>query len=185
MNSKQKYLLLLMVIILLSASFFYFSTQLIDKKIVKIAKYDRAIKNRQEQLNSAKVFSEKLGEVSKVIHQTMTDNKKYTADEVNSFVKKLGDLANKHEIAIHSNIPKIVSSESRNLIEQEYTLELKCTFVQMGQFLTELEALDRIVKVKTLDVRPLDIETKNVEENLVTSYMVTLEISTFKIRKEA
>ena len=60
MNSKQKYLLLLMVVILLSASFFYFSTKLIDKKIVKIEKYDKAIKNRQEQLNSAKVFSEKL-----------------------------------------------------------------------------------------------------------------------------
>ena len=53
----------------------------------------------------------------------MTEKKEIKADEVNSFVKKLADLADKYKIAVHNLTPKFVDTSGLNLIEQEYTLQ--------------------------------------------------------------
>jgi hypothetical protein len=59
--------------------------------------------------------------------------------------------------------------------------------VQLGKFLTDLEALDNIIKIKTLDVDPYASRGKSetVDEKAETRYKVTMELSTFKIVKEA
>jgi len=151
-----------------------------------IDKYDEAIKEEQEKLNSAKVVNDQLKEVSKVIMRSMTNEKEFATEDVNAFVKKLADLADKYKISIESVYPKVVSSEKSYLIEQEYTLTVACTFVQMGQFLSELESFDHIIKVNTLDVRPMkeDVNVK-FDEIIETRYKVTFELSIFMIIKEA
>ena len=182
---KQRYLLLLFVMILSTICFFYFSTNSVKTKIDKIDEYDEAIKEEQEKLNSAKVLNEQLQEVSKVIMQSMTTEKEFAIEEVNAFVKKLADLADKYKIAIDSVFPKVVSSERSYLIEQEYTITVACTFIQMGQFLSELESFDHIIKVNTLDVRPMKEDVgKTSDEILDTRYKVTFELAVFMIIKE-
>ena len=57
---KQRYLLLLFLMILSTLCFFYFSTNSVKAKIIKIDKYDEAIKEEQEKLNSAKVINDQL-----------------------------------------------------------------------------------------------------------------------------
>lgn len=183
---KQRYLLLLFVMIISSILFFYFSTNSVNAKIKKIGRYDEAIKEEQEKLNSAKVLNEQLKEVSKVIMQSMTTNTVFTTDEINSFVKKLADLSDKYKIAIDSIHPKVVAPEKSYLIEQQYSLSVVCTFVQMGQFLSDLESFDHIIKVKTLDVRPVkEKQTSAFDEILETRYKVSFELSVYKIIKEA
>ena len=183
---KQKYLLLLFVMIISTICFFYFSTNGVKTKIEMIDKYDEAIKEEQEKLNSAKVVNDQLKEVSKVIMRSMTNEKEFATEDVNAFVKKLADLADKYKISIESVYPKVVSSDKSYLIEQEYTLTVACTFVQMGQFLSELESFDHIIKVNTLDVRPMkeDVNVK-FDEIIETRYKVTFELSIFMIIKEA
>ncbi|MDP8269327.1 MAG: type 4a pilus biogenesis protein PilO [Candidatus Tenebribacter davisii] len=182
---KQRYLLLLFVMILSTMCFFYFSTSSVKAKIHKINSYDKEIKIEQEKLNSAKVINDQLQQVSKIIMESMTTNDKFEIDEVNTFIKKLADLADKYEISIDSISPKVVASEKSHLVEQKYTLSVVTTFVQMGQFLSELESFDHILKINTLDVRPKQ-EDKNTDsiELLDTRYKVTFEISVFKIIKE-
>ncbi|RLC53209.1 MAG: hypothetical protein DRH79_03960 [Candidatus Cloacimonadota bacterium] len=184
---KQKYLILFFIMILSMLCFFYFSTNSIKTKIAKIGTYDRAIKKDQDKLNSAKVLNEQLQEVSKVIMQSMTTEKDYTPEETNEFVKKLATLADKYKIAVTSLFPKVVSSGGRNLVEQQYTMILNCSFVQMGEFLSQLESFDHIIKIKTLDVSPIKLEKKggSTSEDASTRYRVTIELSTFKIIKEA
>lgn len=183
---KQKYLILFCVMILSMLCFFYFSTNSISKKIDKIGVYDRAIKKDQDKLNSAKVLNEQLQEVSKVIMQSMTDDKDFAPAEINDFVKKLATLADHYKIAITSLSPKVVSSGRRNFIEQQYTMVLNSTFVQMGEFLSQLESFDHIIKVKALDVSPIKIDRQGGEASeLATRYRITIELSTFKIIKEA
>ncbi len=183
---KQRYLLLLFVMILTTICFFYFSTNSVKTKIEKIDRYDEAIKEEQEKLNSAKVINDQLQEVSKVIMRSMTNEKEFAIDDVNAFVKKLADLADKYKISIDSVSPKVVSSDKSYLVEQEYTLSVVCTFVQMGQFLSELESFDHIITINTLDVRPVK-EDKNTgfDEIIDTRYKVTFELSVFMIIKEA
>ncbi|MBT3756543.1 MAG: type 4a pilus biogenesis protein PilO [Candidatus Cloacimonetes bacterium] len=183
---KQRYLLLLFVMILSTLCFFYFSTNSVNSKIDKIDDYDEAIKEEQEKLNSAKVLNDQLQGVSKVIKKSMTSDSEFAIDDVNEFVQKLAALTDKYKISIDSVYPKVVSSNQSYLVEQEYTLSVACTFIQMGKFLSELESFDHIIKIKTLDVRPMK-EDKNssFEEILETRYKVTFELSVFMIIKEA
>ena len=182
---KQRYLLLLFVMILSTICFFYFSTNSVKAKIEKIDKYDEAIKEEQEKLNSAKVINDQLQEVSKVIMQSMTNEKEFAIEDVNAFVKKLADLADKYKISIDSVSPKVVASDKSHLVEQKYTLSVVCTFIQMVQFLSELESFDHIIKVNTLDVRPVKEDKNTIFDEIIdTRYKVTFELSVFMIIKE-
>jgi archaellum biogenesis ATPase FlaH len=181
---QQKYLILLCTIILTALCFFYLSSKSINAKIAKINVYDKHIKVEQEKLNSAKVLNEQLKEISKIIFQSMTDKGEFSSEEVNTFIKKLTDMADKYKIAVHSIFPKVVSSTSTYLVEQQYTMILNCTFVQMGRFLSQMESFDNLIKIKTLDITPLSKDRKDSNIEIATRYKVTLELSTLKIIKE-
>lgn len=184
---KQNYLILLCLMILSIICFYYFASTSVSKKLHLIDRYDEEIKTEQDKLNSAKVLNEQLQEVSKIIMQTMTTDKSFSPDEINDFVKTLATLADKYEIGVTSMSPKTVSTSVKHLIEQQYTLILNCTFVQMGQFLAQLESFDNITKIKLFDVSPISLDKKegNVAAQEITRYKVTLELSVFKIIKEA
>ena len=186
MNNKQKYLILLCGMILVALCFFYFTSNMISEKQDKIRRYDRRIKVEQEKLNSAKVLNEQLQHVSLVIKNSMSDERNYSSEEANAFVKELADLADKYKITVNSLVPKFLTTIGSHYAEQLYTLELNSTFIQMGQFLSDLESFDYIIRIKTLDVRPLSQDNKQlITQETETRYKVTLELSTFKIVKEA
>jgi archaellum biogenesis ATPase FlaH len=182
---KQHYLLLLCLMILSIICFYYFSSTSVNKKIHLISRYDEEIKTEQDKLNSAKVLNEQLQEVSKSIIQTMTTEDTFNADEINDFVKTLATLADQYEIGVTSMSPKSVSTSMKYLLEQQYTLILNCTFIQMGQFLSQLESFDNITKIKVFDVTPISLDRKEgAVAQEITRYQVTLELSVFKIIKE-
>lgn len=184
---KQKYLALFCIMVLTMISFYYFSSRSINKTMELIRRYDNTIRRDQDKLNSAKILNEQLQEVSKVITQSLSTTSEFTPEETNEFVKKLATLADRYQIAVESIFPKVISTSSRYLLEQQYTMIISCTFVQMGQFLSELESLDNIIKVKTLTVNPIRMDRKvgAAIEQHQTRYQVTIELSTFKIVKEA
>jgi archaellum biogenesis ATPase FlaH len=183
---RNKYLTLLFVIILSTIIFFYLSSNTINAKIKLVDKYDNEIKSKQEVLNSARVLNEQLKEVSKVITNSMTDKRYYNADEVNEFVKQLADLADKYKIAVHSISPKVVTSSDRHLVRQQYSFLLECTYVQFGQFLTEMESFDQLIKITELDVKPIKtVEIDTEFEEPETRYKVMIQLSTYKVVKEA
>ena len=185
MSNKQKYLILFCIIILTTILFFYFTSNMINSKMKYIDRLDNAIKVDQEKLNAAKVLNEQLQQVSKVIVNSISKERYFSSDETNAFVIKLADLADRYRITVNSLTPKMVSGISKYYAEQLYTLELNCTFIQLGQFLTDLESFDHILKIKTLDVRPLSQDSKNVNLEEETRYKVSLELLNYKIVKEA
>ena len=182
---RQNYLMLFFAMIILSLLFFFYSGRIVNGKISKIERYDRAIKKDQEKLNSAKVLNEQLKDVSKVILNSITKEKSFKADEVNAYIKRLGDLADKYKIPVYVQTPTSLSSNDKHLVEQGYSMELMCTYVQLGKFLSDLESFDNISLVKTLQVNPVK-EDKN-KENIATEtrYKVNLELSVYKIIKES
>ena len=183
---RQKYLILFALMVLTAMMFFYFSSNIIDSKIKRVKRLDKKVKVEQEKLNSAKVLNEQLKQVSKVIMNSMTKEKQYSAEEVNEFTKKLADLADKYKIAVHNFFPKVISSIDSKSLQQLYTMELNCDYIQLGKFLADIESFDYITKVKTIEVRPLSSRRKKITDvSQVTRYKVTLELSTFKIVKEA
>ncbi|MCD6182284.1 MAG: type 4a pilus biogenesis protein PilO [Candidatus Cloacimonetes bacterium] len=184
MDTKQKYLILLLVMAVIAAGFFYFSSSTIQKKTHKIKLYDAAIKKNQAKLNSAKVLNDQLKEMSKVIMNSMTKERKFSSSEVNALIKELADVADKYQISVHGMIPQAGDSFHTTYVEQKITLDLNCTYVQLGKFLTDMESIDQIIHVRTLDVRPVESKSDK-NSDAATRYRITLELSVYKVKKEA
>jgi len=184
---KQHYLILLAFMIIVVPLFLRFSSQIIADKIDRIDKYDEEIKVEQEKLNSAKVLNDQLSQVSRVIKASITADKKFDTDEIGPFTKQLEDIAEKYKFPIVNYSHKDISAIGGSSLEHLYTMELNCTFVQLGKFLTDMEALDSIIKIKTLNVTPYQSRGKSgmMDVGTDTLYKIAIELSTFKIIKEA
>ncbi len=184
---RQHYLMFTLFMILVAVLFFMVSSALIGKKIAQVTSYDKKIKVAQEKLNSAKIMDQQLSQFAMIIQNSLTKTKIFSPTEVNAFVKTLANLADNNQIAVIAIYPKEVQA-SVNLVEQQYIMELNTTYIQLGQFLAALEALDNIVKINTLDVSPqtiTDTQKKITTGPRVARYKVTLELSVFKVQKEA
>jgi len=188
---KQKYLILSLVMIFIAVLFFLITGSMIGKKMTRIEQLDNKIKAAQEKLNSTKIMDQQLSQFSLIIDNSLTKQKTFSPQEVNAFVKNLADLADQNQIAVLAIYPKEIQS-GLNLVEQQYIMELNTTYIQLGQFLGNLEALDNIVKIKTLDVMPLtDADSGQnkgktaVNITRVARYKVALELSVFKVQREA
>jgi Tfp pilus assembly protein PilO len=186
---RKQYIIFLLIIIVVSVAFFIVSGSMINSNIKKINDVDKKIKKAQEKLNSAKIMNEQLSQFTMIIRNTLTNEKQINPNEVNSFVKQLADMCDQYKIAIVSIYPKAVFADA-SMLEQQYILELNCTYVQTGQFLSELEGMDNLIKINALDVTPITMQsanskTGNVNAGQATRYKVTLELSVFKVVKEA
>ena len=188
---KQKYLIFAIVMIIIAVLFFLISGSIIGKKVARINSLDKKIKISQEKLNSAKVLDQQLSQFSLIIENSLTKDKTFSPQEINAFVKNLADLADQNKIAVLAIYPKEIQS-SLSIVEQQYIMELNTTYVQLGQFLANLEALDNIVKIKTLDVMPLtEIDSGSSKKSgeatgpRIARYKVALELSVFKVQREA
>lgn len=180
---KNKYLILILSIIIVAVAFFYTSANMINNNLNRIERVDRRIRVTQEQLNSAKVLNDELKEVSRVIENSLTEKRELSVDEANTFVRELAELADDYQIAVHGLFPKVSFASGRTL-EQQFAIELECTYVQLGQYLASIERYDYLVKVNTLDVRPQTDKFKMIDGVRETLYRVVLDLSIFKIVKE-
>jgi|GEM_PF-185573 len=193
MQMKERYLIVLLGIILLSFVFFYSGSLMMNSKMKEISKYDKKIAKAIEQLNSAQVLNKELSGVAQVIRNSITDaeTEKFSATEINQFANQLAAFADSLKIPVESLSPKESYSPGK-VMEHQFTLVLTCTYVQLGQFITKLERTDKIIRIDAIDVTPLRQEKKTlqeqdsaVQEEEQTRYRVTLELSLFKVRKEA
>ncbi|HOD17642.1 MAG TPA: type 4a pilus biogenesis protein PilO [Candidatus Cloacimonadota bacterium] len=188
---KQRYIIFEIGMVVVAILFFVLSNSMIGNKLKKIDSLDHKIKIAQEKLNSAKIMNQQLSQFSLIIDNSLTKEKSFSAQEINAFVKSLADLADQNQIGVLAIYPKEVQT-GLNLVEQQYIMELNSTYVELGQFLANLEAMDHIVKINTLDVMPLmesEATTKTKTGTLsapkVARYKVALELSVFKVVKEA
>ena len=184
---KEKYFVMILAMVLIAVLFFMVSTRMINSKLNQIEQYDKKIKTAQEKLNSARIMDQQLSQFALIIDNSLTKKKSFSIEEVNNFIKKLGDLADQNKIALIRLTDKEVFSSSK-LVERSFILELNSTYVQLGQFLGDIEALDNIVKVNAIDVTP---STDNLNKDKKKTglqesrYKVILELSVLKVFKEA
>ena len=197
MKMKERYLLLLFLIAASTVFYFYYASMMINAKAKQIKRLDQRIVKAQEQLNSAEVLNKELSGVSRVIRNVMVSDEvvEFNSDEINLFAKKLAAYADSLSIPIESLTPKEMFSPGK-VLQHQFTITLDCTYVQLGKYITKLEKSDQIIRVDLIDVKPKreDANKKQLQAELqgtdtgiddVTRYIVTLDLSTFKIRKEA
>lgn len=183
---KEKYLAFILGMILVTILFFLLAGNSINKNVAEVDRYDKNIKTTLEKLNSALIMDEQLREFSQIIDNSLTTGDSFTVDEMNEFQKQIEKLRddNKMKLIKISDSNKFAEA---GMIETTYNLELQGTFQQMGQFISAIEALNHIIKIQYLDISPTQGSDKNVaiNPNAPNQYRITMELSIFKVKKEA
>jgi Tfp pilus assembly protein PilO len=180
---RDRYLVFILVMLVATVAFFMLSASSLDENLRQIRSLDEQIKTSQEQLNSARILDQELSQFARIIDNSLSRESRFSFDEINDFKTKIGEMAHQRKIAINK-----MSDTNKwslpNLIETTYNLELEATFVQIGQFISDLEAQDNIIKIQTLDISPTQV-TEEQGPNVDSRYRVILELSIFKVKKEA
>jgi len=181
---REKYIVFILVMVLITIGFFMLSASTLKSNLTQIDRYDARIKNTQEKLNSARIMDEQLSQFSLIIDNSLTRSQNFTFDEINDFKTKIGQMAHNNRITINK-LSDANKFSLPGLIETTYNMELEATFVQVGRFISDLEALDHIIKIHYIDISPSQISDKNVptEAGAESRYKVNLELSIFKVKK--
>ena len=170
--------------VLVAVGFFTLSANSLDKHLKEIRQVDEKIKVSQEKLNSARIMDQELSQFALIIDNSLTKTSKFTFDEINDFKTKIGEMAHQRQISINK-MSDTNKFSLPNLIETTYNLELEASYVQIGQFISDLEAQDNIIKIHALDISPAQVVDKDVKKvDSASRYKVTIELSVFKVKKE-
>ncbi|MFO8145032.1 MAG: type 4a pilus biogenesis protein PilO [Candidatus Syntrophosphaera sp.] len=181
---KEKYLVFILVMILVTIVFFWLAGNSLSKNLAEIRDYDNKIKATLEKLNSAMIMNEQLKEFTQIIDNSLTTSDEFSVDELNEFQKTLEKVRddNKMKLIKISDSSKFTEA---GMIETTYNLELQGTFQQMGRFLSAIEAMNNIIKIQYLDISPAQTSEKSDNPNAPNKYRITMELSIFKVKKEA
>ncbi len=180
---KEKYLLFIVGMILVTILFFWVANTNLKKNITEIERYDKRIKTSLEKLNSAMLMDAQLSQFKEILDNTLTTNARFTIDELNDFRREIERLRDNNKLKL-IRISDTNKYNEPGLLEHTYSLELEGTFQQMGKFISDLEAQNYIIKIQYLDVSPTQVSGKT-DPNAPNTYKITMELSIYKVKKEA
>ncbi len=183
---KEKYLAFILAMILISILFFWLGANTLKNSEKEVKSYDNKIKQTLEKLNSAMIMDQQLSQFTEIIDNSLTKDGKFSVDELNAFQKKIEEIRDNNQMKLIKISDSNKFAEA-GMIETTYNLELEGTFQQMGQFISAIEAQNNIIKIQFLDISPTQAASKNttVDPNAPNKYRITLELSIFKVKKEA
>lgn len=183
---REKYIVFILLMVLITVLMYSSSVNSLNKGMKSVKNYDNQIKESQEKLNSARIMDEQLSQFALIIDNSLSKSGGFTFEEINSFKKRIGELAHERKITI-SKLSDANKFSLPGLLETTYNLELEATFVQMGQFLSDLEAQDNIIKIHHIDITPTQDQEGKAKtiDTSVSRYRIMLELSVFKVKREA
>ena len=181
---KERYYALIIVMLAATVIFIMLTTRSLDANMNNIRNLDDRIKTTQEQLNSARIMDQELSQFARIIDNSLTRTTQFSFDEINDLKAMIGEMAHERKISINK-----MSDTNKwslpNLIETTFNMELEANYVQIGQFISDIESQDNILKIQTLDISPAQVSDKNAQaSNAPSRYRVLLELSIFKVKKE-
>ncbi len=183
---KEKYLVLILGMILISVLFFMLAGNSLKKNYNEVESYDKKIKTTLEKLNSAVIMDQQLSQFKVILDNSLTKESRFSVDELNTFQREIERMRDQNQMKLIKISDSNKFTEA-GMIETTYSIELQGTFRQMGQFISELEAQNHIIKIQYLDVSPAQASDRNQANNpnAPNIYRITMELSVFKVKQEA
>jgi Tfp pilus assembly protein PilO len=180
---KEKYLLFIVGMILVTILFFWIANTNLKKNSTEIERYDKNIKTTLEKLNSAMLMDAQLSQFKEILDNSLTTSDRFSIDELNDFQREIERLRENNKMKL-IRISDTNKYNQPGLLEHTYNIELEGTFQQMGKFISDLEAQNYIIKIQYLDVSPTQVSGKT-DPNAPNTYKITMELSIYKVKKEA
>ena len=179
-------------IILIILSILFIITNSLLYKFIYDDKYDLIIDLEDEQkivnekFITAQILSEKLNNVYNVFEQNLAnDNNDPKNKEANMvFLKDLTDVLEKLDIKLLQIEPG-GKKKIGFLTYIPYTMELKCSYEEIGKLITELEASNRLITIEDLVIKngieKIKRNSNNVDE--INDIKTFLSINTITLNK--
>lgn len=181
---KERYMIFIALMLLIAVLFFVITGNIMKSNREKIKELDNKIKSIQEKLNSSRIMDQQLSQFALIIDNSLTKSPSFSFDEITSFKTKIGQLADQRSITI-SKLSDANKFSFQGLIETTFTMELEASYVQIGQFISDLESLDNILKIHYFDISPIQSSTRDTTvKSGPNRYKIALEFSIFKVKKE-
>ena len=184
MLNRNIILLVISVLFIMLSSILH-SYLYVDKyKLIKKLEDEQKVAN--EKYITAQILSEKLNSVYNLFESNLanksSDPKNKEANML--FLKDLTDIIEKLDM-------KLLLVEPGGRIKKglltyiPYSMEIKCSFEELGKLITELEASDRLITIEELNIRNglerINQNSKNADE--VNNFKVYLSINTVTLNK--
>ena len=177
-------LVILSVLFIITNSLLY--SYLYDYKYDLIIDLEDEQKIVNEKFITAQILSEKLNNVYNVFEQNLArDNNDPKNKEANMvFLKDLTDVLEKLDIKLLQIEPG-GKKKIGFLTYIPYTMELKCSYEEIGKLITELEASNRLITIEDLVIKngieKIKRNSNNVDE--INDIRTLLSINTITLNK--
>ena len=177
-------LVILSVLFIITNSLLY--SYIYDYKYDLIIDLEDEQKIVNEKFITAQILSEKLNNVYNVFEQNLAnDNNDPKNKEANMmFLKDLTDILEKLDIKLLQIEPG-GKKKIGFLTYIPYTMELKCSYEEIGKLITELEASNRLITIEDLVIKngieKIKKNSNNVDE--INDIRTLLSINTITLNK--
>ena len=173
-----------LLVTLLTAGFWANQAWMINDKPEGLLDLEDELVELNEQLISAQILASRIEQVYTLFEQNLALSKQDSlADDASlPFLKSLMEMMNGHGIALLNIKPK-PRVEKKNYIAAPYEVVMKCTYDELGKFMSELEKSPRLVTIDEFHVKngierikstsnEMDLRKQIVEIHLSTLTMV-------------
>ncbi len=177
--------LLFILIIILSVSFWVSLRFVLDNKPELLSKLEKEQTELNEQYISAKILAEKLDQVYTLFSENLALSLQDSLAEDASipFLKSITDIMNKYDISLLKILPK-PREKQNNYYVSLYEMKIKCTYENLGKFLTEIEQSPRLVEINKFAVKNgLERIKRRYNEEELLYQVIDIDISTLTLIK--
>ena len=178
--------ILIIVSILFLITNYLLNSYLYDYKYDLIIELEDEQKIVNEKFITAQILSEELDNVYNVFEQNLASNKNDPKNkEANMlFLKDLTDILEKLDIKLLQIEPG--GKKKKGLLTYiPYTMELKCSYDEIGKLITDLEASNRLITVEEIVIKngieKIKKNSNNPEE--INDIRTLLSINTITLNK--
>ena len=138
-----------------------------------------------EQLISAQILASRVGQVYTLFEQNLALSKQDSlADDASlPFLKSLMEMMNEHGITLLSIKPK-PRIEKTNYIAAPYVVIMKCSYDELGKFMSELEKSPRLVTIDEFHLKNgIERIKSNASEMDLREQVIEIHLSTLTMVK--
>jgi len=138
-----------------------------------------------EQYISAKILAEKLDQVYTLFSENLALSMADSLAEDSSlpFLKTLTDMMTKNDIVIKKIKPRS-REKIGNYYSSPYEMTIRCSYENLGKFLSEMEKSPRLISVNELSIKNgIERIKSKIEEEDLLKQEINLHISTLTLIK--
>ncbi len=179
--------ILILILILVGVAYYSYDAFIYREKIDKIARLDKDIMRKNDQLIAAQILDQELSGVARLMQVNMATS---TSDDLIkgtavSFLKFLTRTLDEMKIDLLTINPRPTRKAKKdNYLSSAYSVGVYCNYKKFGKLLTEIEKSDRIIWVDSFQIKSnIDYLAGKDHSRGIDKHVIEMELRTITLLK--